>query len=93
MHQIKLKKQAIKFIATLPPKQQRQIAVAIISLQQNTLPADPKKLQGYDYYRTDCGEYRIKYSFDNTTVTVYIIGKRNDGDVYRKLQCKFKLLN
>lgn len=89
MHQIKLHKQATKFIVGLPPKQQRQIAIALLSLQQNTQPQDSKKLQGYEYYRIDCGEYRIIYTWDISTVSVYIIGKRNDNDVYRKLQRKF----
>lgn len=90
MHQIKLHKKAAKFIVGLPPKQQRQIATALISLQQNNLPHDAKKLQGYDYYRVDCGEYRIIYHWDDTVISVYVIGKRNDGDVYRKLDRKFK---
>lgn len=89
MHQIKLHKQAVKFIKNLPPKQQRQIAAALILLQQNNQPQDAKKLQGYDFYRVDCGEYRIIYSWDDVVVSVYIIGKRNDGDVYRKLQRRF----
>ena len=89
MHQIKLHKQATKSISVLPPKQQRQIATALILLQRNTLTQDSKKLQGYDYYRVDCGEYRIIYNFDEATISVYIIGKRNDGNVYRKLQRKF----
>lgn len=89
MHQIKLHKQAVKFIKNLPLKQQRQIAAALILLQQNSQPQDAKKLQGYDFYRVDCGEYRIIYSWDDIVVSVYIIGKRNDGDVYRKLQRRF----
>jgi mRNA interferase RelE/StbE len=89
MHQIRLHKQAAKFIGTLPPKQQRQIATALISLQQDPRPQDSKKLQGCDYYRVDCGEYRIIYNYDETTVSVYVIGKRNDEDVYRKLERKF----
>jgi mRNA interferase RelE/StbE len=89
MRQIKLHKQATKFILTLPPKQQRQIASALISLQQNIQPQDAKKLHGYEYYRIDSGEYRIIYDWDDSAVRVYIIGKRNDGDVYRKLQRKF----
>ncbi len=88
MRQIKLHKQATKFILTLPPKQQRQIASALISLQQTIQPQDAKKLHGYEYYRIDCGEYRIIYDWDDTAIRVYIIGKRNDGDVYRKLERK-----
>jgi mRNA interferase RelE/StbE len=86
MRQIQLHKQATKFIANIPPKQQRQIAVALLSLQDNVRPKDSKKLHGYDYFRIDCGEYRIIYNHDEVVVFVYIIGKRNDGDVYRKLQ-------
>ena len=89
MHQIQLHKQAAKFIRSLPVKQQRQIAGALLSLQQAVRPQDAKKLQGYDYYRVDCGEYRIIYNSDAVVVTVYLIGKRNDSDVYRKLQRKF----
>lgn len=89
MRQIKLHKQAAKFIVGLPPKQQRQIATALLSLQQNNQPHDAKKLQGYSYYRVDCGEYRIIYDGDDTVISVYVIGKRNDGDVYRKLDRKF----
>lgn len=89
MHQIKLHKQAVKFVSSLPPKQQRHIAAALILLQQNNLPQDAKKLQGYDYFRIDCGEYRIIYNWDDTVISVYVIGKRNDGDVYRTFQKKF----
>ena len=89
MLKIKLHKQAVKFIDNLPQKQQRQIATALLSLQQNSQPQDSKKLQGYDYYRIDCGEYRIIYSWDLEVVSVYIIGKRNDNDVYRRLDRKF----
>ncbi|QQR65226.1 type II toxin-antitoxin system RelE/ParE family toxin [Candidatus Kaiserbacteria bacterium] len=89
MHQIKLHKQVAKFVVGLPPKQQRQIAAALISLQENNLPQDAKKLQGYPYYRIDCGEYRIIYNWDDVMINVYVIGKRNDGDVYRKFQRKF----
>jgi mRNA interferase RelE/StbE len=90
MYKIKLHKQAVKFIDNLPTKQQRQIATALLSLQKNIQPQDSKKLQGYDYYRIDSGEYRIIYNWDSECISVYIIGKRNDSDVYRKLQRKFK---
>lgn len=89
MHQIKLHKKVIKFVQSLPPRQQKQIARALVLLQQNTLPQDSKKLQGYAYYRIDCGEYRIIYDWNESIVRVYIIGKRNDGEAYRKLKRTF----
>jgi mRNA interferase RelE/StbE len=86
MRTIQLHKQATKFIASVPPKQQRQIATALVRLQMHEQPHDSKKLHGYDYYRIDCGEYRVIYNWNESVVFVYIIGKRNDGDVYRKLK-------
>jgi mRNA interferase RelE/StbE len=85
MLQIQLYKQAVKFLAGLPQKQQKQIAKALLALQINTKPHDAKKLHGYEYYRVDVGEYRIIYDWNDNTVFVYIIGKRNGSDVYRKL--------
>ena len=89
MRQIKLHKQAARFVTSVPPKQKRQIAATLVSLQEIVQPHDSKKLVGYDFYRVDCGEYRVIYTWDDSTVYVFIIGKRNDGDVYRKLQ-RFK---
>lgn len=86
MREIKLTKQAQKFITHLPPKQKRQIASRVLLLAQDVQPVDSKKLIGYDYFRVDCGEYRIIYQYDETSVFVYIIGKRNDSDVYRRLE-------
>jgi mRNA-degrading endonuclease RelE of RelBE toxin-antitoxin system len=45
--------------------------------------------KGYpDLYRKDVGEYRIIYKFDDETVYVLLIGKRNDDDVYKRLTRK-----
>lgn len=85
MRQIQLHKQAAKFVASIPPKHQQQIARALLRLQENPELHDTKKLHGYDYYRIDVGEYRVIYNWTVDTILVYIIGKRNDGDVYRKL--------
>lgn len=86
MRKIQLHKQASKFTLNLPPKQQRQIATTLVRLQDKVEQNDSKKLHGYKYYRIDCGEYRVIYDWDEYTVFVYIIGKRNDDDVYKKAQ-------
>lgn len=51
---------------------------------------DIKRIHGKskDYVRADVGEYRIVFRYDNETVVVFVIGKRNDGDVYKKLDRK-----
>lgn len=85
MLKINLTKQAKKFLQKLPNKQARQIIERLLALKENTKPFDYKKLHGYDMYRIDVGEYRIIYFWNDTTVFVKLVGKRNDDDVYRKL--------
>jgi len=83
---IDLKPKAVKFIQLLPIKHQRQVKRHICALQDNPKPSDSKKLIGYSkYYRTDCGEYRVIHRYDSkkSLVTVVLVGKRNDSEVYR----------
>ncbi|WP_236861757.1 type II toxin-antitoxin system RelE family toxin [Candidatus Magnetominusculus xianensis] len=47
---------------------------------------DSNKLKGYDYSRVDAGEYRIIYKVENNCVYVQLIGKRNDGEIYKSLK-------
>ena len=86
MATIDLKPRAMKFIKGLPPKHKRQVKDHILLLEKNPLPQDSKALKGYEHYvRTDIGEYRIIYRYDNkkNTVTVVLVGKRNDDEIYR----------
>jgi len=86
MAEIDLKSRVVKFIRSLPVKHQRQVKKHILQVADNHMPHDSKKLVGYaGYYRTDCGEYRIIYRPDPacTLVTVVLVGKRNDSEVYR----------
>ena len=50
-------------------------------------PHDSKKLSNGDR-RVDVGEYRIIYRFDVDAqiIEVVLIGKRNDGEVYKQLK-------
>lgn len=86
MSVLDLKPKAKKFITLLPPKHQRQIKDRILALQDNPMPHDSKKLLGYEnYMRIDVGEYRVIYRHEEQKdlVTVVLVGKRNDGEVYR----------
>lgn len=83
---IDLKPKAKNFIESLPPKHKRQVKDHILSLQDNPIPHDSKKLKGYERYnRVDIGEYRIIYRYENkkNIVTVVLVGKRNDDKIYR----------
>ncbi len=79
----------LDFLQGLQPKIAAQIAKKVLALNVNPLPADSKELKGYsNYYRVDSEEYRIVYRFkaDEDLVEVILVGKRNDDEVYKKLE-------
>jgi mRNA interferase RelE/StbE len=83
---IDLKPKAKKFITFLPPKHKRQIKGRILSLQNDPLPHDAKKLLGHENYtRIDVGEYRVIYRYEEEKdlIIIALVGKRNDGEIYR----------
>lgn len=86
MRRIEVAKRAEKFLRQLPPKHGRQLAAKLRQLAVDPEPQDSKRLQGYPYLRADSGEYRIIYKHDEAELRVVIIGKRNDDEVYRRLQ-------
>ena len=88
MRKVSLSKDAEKFLLRLPPKQSGQISRKLKDLEENPLPPDASKLKGYPFMRTDFGEFRIIYEVMQKTVDVYLIGKRNDDEVYKKLKRK-----
>jgi mRNA interferase RelE/StbE len=86
MAQLDLKPRAKKFIESLPPKHKRQVKDSILALQQRPQPHDARPLNGHEpYLRIDRGEYRLIYRYEikRDLVTIVLIGKRNDDEVYR----------
>ncbi|HBG14242.1 MAG TPA: addiction module toxin RelE [Synergistaceae bacterium] len=81
---ISISKSADRFLSRVPRKHAAQIAKKIVALLEDPRPEDSISMKGSVFFRVDSGEYRIVYRFDNSTVFVSVIGKRNDGDVYRK---------
>jgi len=76
-------------VFNLPPKQFKQVMVKALSLQREPWPQDARLLRGFSgVWRVDQGEYRLAYSVDKdeTLVTVWAIGKRNDEEVYKLLK-------
>ena len=87
MLKIDISKRSQKFLAKLPPKQARQLALKILSLRTDPEPQDSIKLKGYESYRrTDFGEYRIVYFVKSDVLMIFLIGKRNDDEIYRQLK-------
>lgn len=86
MPNLDLKRKAKNFIESLPPKHKRQVKDCVLSLKDNPVPHDSRKLMGYENYtRVDIGEYRVIYRYEEEKdlVTVVLIGKRNDDEIYR----------
>lgn len=82
-------KTVLDFLKGLQPKIAAKIAKKVLALNVDPLPNDSKQLIGYPgYYRVDSGEYRIVYNFnpDEDLVEVILVGKRNDDEVYKKLE-------
>lgn len=88
MLSLDLSRQAAKFLQGLPAKHARQIGGKIVALRENPEPPDSSMMKGEAslYRRTDIGEYRVVYRVEDETLRVFVIGKRNDDEVYRLLR-------
>ena len=85
-YSLRIAKSAVKSLRKLELKPFKQVMVKILSLQGDPFPQDHKALKGYaGGFRVDQGEYRILYTIEETTVSIFRVGKRNDGEVYRNL--------
>jgi mRNA interferase RelE/StbE len=86
---LNLTKEALDFIRGLEPKPFKQVLSKVLSLLSGPPPADSSALKGYeDLFRVDMGEHRIVYIFDDESVSVLVVDKRNDDEVYKKLARK-----
>lgn len=88
MYKLAIDNDAVKELIGYPPKQFKQVMMKILSLQKNPRPQDHIALKGYPGgCRVDQGEYRILYTIDDQAklVTVFRVGKRDAGEVYRRL--------
>ena len=84
-------RQVAKALLDYQPKEFKQIVMKILSLQSNPEPQDCKKLVGYKGgYRVDQGEFRILYTIDHDLklITIFLVGRRGDDDVYKDLKRK-----
>lgn len=86
MLKLDLSRDALRFNQTLDPKQYRQVVGTVLRLLQNPEPQDASALIGYPYHRVNIGEYRIIYNVDGDVLKVFLIGKRNDDEIYRTLR-------
>ena len=88
MVRLDLTNAALSFLEGLPGKQFKQVAGTMFGLLKNPEPQDSSALKGYPYRRVDFGEYRIVYQVQDEDLQILVVGKRNDGEVYKKLARK-----
>jgi mRNA-degrading endonuclease RelE of RelBE toxin-antitoxin system len=82
-------KEALEFVRGLEAKHFKQVMNKVLSLLTLPSPTDSSALKGFtDLFRADIGEHRIVYKFDDKTVSVLVVDKRNDDEVYKKLSRK-----
>lgn len=80
-----LERRARGFLDGLPAKQFRQVAVRLFDLLRAPEASDTSALKNSPYRRADVGEYRIVYRAEGDVLLMPLIGKRNDGEVYKRL--------
>lgn len=80
-----LERRARGFLDGLPAKQFRQVAVRLFDLLRDPEASDTSALKNSPYRRADVGEYRIVYRAEGDVLLMPLIGKRNDGEVYKRL--------
>ncbi|ASJ12448.1 type II toxin-antitoxin system RelE family toxin [Thermococcus thioreducens] len=77
-YSVVLSRKSKKFLKKVPPQDKKRLVGALVKLEQNPWFAQYKKVKGYPFYRIRVGDYRIIYSVDEDSKTVYvvIIGRR-----------------
>lgn len=84
---IKLSKRADKTLAKIPAKQAKQIAERINQLANDPSSLPTVELKGYTpWRRAKSGEYRVIYKIDGDILSIALIGKRNDDEIYRLVE-------
>ena len=87
MRKLNLTKDAADYLTNLEAKQSRQVWNKIVSLMKDSRPNDSIDI-GENYFRTDVGERRIVYRFDEECIYIFVVSNRNDGEVYKRYRNK-----
>ena len=81
-YQIKIEKDAQKFLKKLPRPDETRVLKAIAKLPDE---GDRKQLKGHEgFFRLRVGNYRIIYTVDNGQLIVRVIDAGNRGQIYNK---------
>lgn len=80
-YRIEIDRQALKALAALPKKVQRQVVARIDALAQDPFPPDAQQIKGQeDIWRIRSGSYRIAYTVRQNVLCILVlrVGDRKD---------------
>lgn len=81
-YQIKIEKDAQKFLKKLPHPDETRVLKAIAKLPDE---GDRKQLKGHSgFFRLRVGNYRIIYTVDNGQLIVRVVDAGNRGQIYNR---------
>jgi mRNA interferase RelE/StbE len=80
---VKLKRSAEKELGNLPAKIHDRVINILLSLKENPLPRNSKKLRGCEGWRIRVGDYRILYIIDESVKNIEVISVAHRKEVYR----------
>ena len=80
---VKLKRSAEKELENLPARIHDKVINILLSLKENPLPRNSKKLRGREGYRIRVGDYRILYLIDDPDKNIEVISVAHRREVYR----------
>lgn len=78
-----LKRSAEKELRELPGNAHDRIIEALLSLKDNPLPRNAKKLHGPEGMRLRVGNYRVLYIVDDAKKRIEVISVADRKEVYR----------
>jgi mRNA interferase RelE/StbE len=83
-YRIEIDRQALKVLAALPKKVQRQIAERIDSLAEEPFPPDAQQIKGQeDIWRIRSGSYRMAYTVHRNVLRILVLRIGDRKDFYR----------
>mgnify|MGYP001125550181 CR=1 FL=1 len=83
-YRIEIDRQALKVLATLPKKVQRQIATRIDSLADEPFPPEAQPIKGQQaIWRIRSGSYRIAYTVRQNVLRILVLRVGDRKDFYR----------
>lgn len=81
-YQIKIEKDAQKFLKKLPRPDETRVLKAIAKLPDEV---DRKQMKGHPgFFRLRVGDYRIIYTVDNGQLIVRVVDAGNRGQIYNR---------